>query len=310
MEHVSVCVATYGRPGLLNKLLDSLIVLRTDDSFTFSILVVDNDCHQSARAIVERIRASALVAVEYRLCPRKSLSLARNTCVENARGDYIAFIDDDEYADPQWLLNLVRCARLYAADVVHGPVRPYFGRPVPEWIRRNIAFEPLRYKTGVSWYSTKATNNCLIRRRVFDEKRLRFDPVYGLTGGEDTEFFFRVRRVGYRFSWCAEALTYEYFGPERANISWILSRARRSGNTCFRVYAGSRSRWGRVRRLLYILVRMVLVVAVSPAFFLAALFSMRYPFFPVYKLFFYAGEFDGFMGRMVCEYPECAVISV
>jgi len=43
LEHVSVCICTYKRPSLLEKLLYKLENLKTDDHFTYSIVAVDND---------------------------------------------------------------------------------------------------------------------------------------------------------------------------------------------------------------------------------------------------------------------------
>ena len=43
--------------------------------------------------------------------------------------DYIAFLDDDEEADPSWLNELVNTLGAYSADIVTGPVLSRFPTP-------------------------------------------------------------------------------------------------------------------------------------------------------------------------------------
>ena len=61
--------------------------------------------------------------------PRPGISHARNRGVAEAKGDFVAFIDDDELPAPNWLESLLLTQRTYRADVVLGPVRPVFDRP-------------------------------------------------------------------------------------------------------------------------------------------------------------------------------------
>lgn len=59
-----------------------------------------------------------------------------------ATGDYIATIDDDDYADRQWLLNLYRAIITYGADIVHGPVVWEFPAGTPDYIRVGFSGQP------------------------------------------------------------------------------------------------------------------------------------------------------------------------
>src|ERR1051326_8119836 len=123
VPHVCVCICTYRRPELLKRLLQSLKDQETGGTFTFSVVVADNDKSGSGRQTVAESAAEGAVTVTYCIEPRQNIALARNRALEAATGDYIAFIDDDEFPERQWLsLMLAACAR-YGSDGVLGPVK-------------------------------------------------------------------------------------------------------------------------------------------------------------------------------------------
>lgn len=68
------------------------------------------------------------------------------------------------------------------------------------------------------------TGNALVKASAVRGK-LAFDPRYGLSGGEDTDFFYRMWRSGALMVWCQEALLTECVSEERLTIRWLLRRA-------------------------------------------------------------------------------------
>jgi len=65
--------------------------------FTYSIVVADNDQLQSARPVVLEFRSASPIPVTYCAEPQQNIALTRNRAIANASGDYIAFVDDDEF---------------------------------------------------------------------------------------------------------------------------------------------------------------------------------------------------------------------
>ena len=114
-------VCTRERPGALARCLDSLLAQAYPD---FRILVVDNAPVTDATA--EVVRAAARRGpVEYLAEPKAGLSFARNAAVAAAPGEILAWIDDDEYADPHWLAEVARALADHPeADVVSGVIVP------------------------------------------------------------------------------------------------------------------------------------------------------------------------------------------
>jgi glycosyltransferase involved in cell wall biosynthesis len=92
----------------LKVVLDKLNDQQTDGLFTYSVVVTDNDPEQSARELVTAHSSRSLVHVTYCAESQQNIALARNKALQHAEGDFIAFIDDDEYPEDDWLLNLFK----------------------------------------------------------------------------------------------------------------------------------------------------------------------------------------------------------
>ena len=225
MNLICVCVCTFKRPRLLANLLTELGKQITEGKFSYSIIVVDNDSTESARAIVESFGTRLPVPVAYDVEPEQNIALARNKAVARARGDLVAFIDDDELPPEDWLLKLYTALGHYGADGVLGPVVPRFEIDPPKWVLKSRLFERPSHPTGLVLDWTQArTGNVLLRHSVLKEVEGPFRRECG-TGGEDRDFFKRAIDKGHVFLWCQEALVYETVPSHRLRRSFQLRRA-------------------------------------------------------------------------------------
>lgn len=233
---ISICIATFRRPERLTRLLESLSRLSIGSAFTVEVIVVDNDAAETARLIVDKTIESFPYPLYYVVEQQQNISHARNRGVQEARGTWVAFIDDDEEASRNWL-------KAYWQFQLQQPGDGYFGRVIPRleqdtapsWMDLNHFFARTRYATGelVPDFKTP-TCNAFIRRSWFDQ--YQFDPRFGLSGGEDGELFRRMRDDGALWYWCDEAVTYEYYPPERVCCRWLLQRAFSGGTVYTRLH--------------------------------------------------------------------------
>lgn len=223
-KHISVCICTFKRLPLLKRLLEKLAEQETDGLFTFSIVVADNDGEKSAEALVAEFGTNSTIATTYCLQPQQNIALTRNKAIENAAGDYIAFIDDDEFPIKRWLVTLFKALNEYKVDGVLGPVKRHFDQPPPEWVIKGDFYERATYPTGlvIDWRKGR-TGNVLLRKDLFAEDARPFRPEF--RQGEDQEFFHRMIEKGHRFIWCNEAVAYEVVPPIRWNRRFMLRRA-------------------------------------------------------------------------------------
>ena len=224
LPHISVCICTYKRPESLTRLLRELARQDTAGLFTYSIVVIDNDRLRSAAPVVERWAAGSSIAAGYYVEPRQGIALARNQAVKSAQGNFLAFIDDDEFPVPQWLLSLFSTLREYGTDGVLGPVRPHFDDHAPRWVKEGGFYERPPHSTGMRLvWSQCRTGNVLIKSAVFAEEEQPFNPE--CLSGEDLDFFKRMIDKGRAFVWCNEAVAYEDVPPARWKRAFLVRRA-------------------------------------------------------------------------------------
>jgi len=226
--HISVCVCTYKRPELLKQLLHELARQETSGLFTYSVVITDNDHLQSANAVVSKFATTSAVPVRYCVEPLQRIALARNRSIANADGDFIAFVDDDEFPSPYWLVTLFKAWKQHGVDGVLGPVRPYFLEGTPRWVVRGKFYERRTYPTGfvINWEQGR-TGNVLLHRRVLAGSDQPFNPEF--RAGSDQDFFRRMIEKGYVFIWCNEAVAYEVVLPARWKRGFMCRRALLSG---------------------------------------------------------------------------------
>lgn len=129
---ISVVVCTYNRHELLSKCLASL----SDQSISkdlYEVIVADNDSNDDTLSVVQMYVEKY---PNFRMCReiRRGANHARNAGVGVAKGEYVAFIDDDALAYSDWLYNIYDfLARHKDVVVFGGPYDAYSIKPPPEW---------------------------------------------------------------------------------------------------------------------------------------------------------------------------------
>lgn len=263
MSHVSVCICTFRRPALLGRLLGELEKQQPGAGVTFSAVVVDNDAAQSARATVAQASERGALEIVYAHEPEQNIARARNRALANARGDFIAFIDDDEFPAPGWLAQLLATQRQLAVAGVLAPVLPHYESPPPGWLVRSGITDRPRHATGTPiGLSDARTGNVLLERRLVAGVAEPFDPRFA-SGGEDVDFFRRMMEQGARFVWNDEAVVYESVPEARMTRAYYLRRALLRGRNSLRQSAG------RARKLANSLVALPLYTLALPFTLLA-----------------------------------------
>ncbi|HKB92341.1 MAG TPA: glycosyltransferase family 2 protein [Opitutaceae bacterium] len=230
MTHIAVCICTYKRPDYLRRLLKEVASQETGGLFTYSIVIADNDESESARPVVSEFAASSAVQIKYCVEPVQNIALARNKAIANASGDFIAWIDDDEFPKQGWLLNAFNTCAQYEVDGVLGPVNRYFDDKPPDWIVKGNFYQRPTHKTGfvIPWNAAR-TSNVLLRSKLFAGEELPFRPEFRT--GEDQDFFWRMIEKGHAFVWCNEAVVFEVVPPFRWRRTVMLKRALLRGAT-------------------------------------------------------------------------------
>jgi glycosyltransferase involved in cell wall biosynthesis len=209
----------------LRQLLERLENQRTDGLFTYSVVVADNDSEQSGRQMVTAFSSASQLHVTYCCEPEQNIALARNKALAHAEGDFIAFIDDDEFPVADWLWNLFNANASYEVAGVLGPVKPHFESEPPPWVLKGKFFERPTYSSGheLRWIECR-TGNVLFRKNILSTVITPFRSQFD-TAGEDLDFFRRMIEKGHKFVWCEQAAVYEVVPASRCKRSYLLRRA-------------------------------------------------------------------------------------
>ncbi|MBN2475161.1 MAG: glycosyltransferase [Pirellulales bacterium] len=243
---VSVVVCTYNRAELLRGALESLGKLQTGGRLRYEIVVVDNGSTDHTDRVVEEAIQREEVPIRCIHEPRAGVACARNCAVRLAAGTWIAFFDDDQLAEPDWLLALVATAERTGARYVGGAVRLALPETVlselPPLCRRLLGESvavaapcKLHRKLGVG------TGNLLIHRTVFDQIG-PFDESLR-AAGEDTDLTRRVRAAGIEGWFNPSAVVRHVVPTYRLQDDYFRWTSVRNGT---HLAHRERQRWGRI----------------------------------------------------------------
>jgi glucosyl-dolichyl phosphate glucuronosyltransferase len=234
ISSISVIIATYTRAALLDECLQHLSKQRffAEDE----VIVVDNASADDTPAVVRQHQATFPVALRllYESQPGKSPALARGLAV--AKGEILAFLDDDVNVGAGWLDAVRDTMRESSVGLMGGRVVPRWEPGVPDWVRR----APFRHARlgaplGLLEYSTDVVDlgprtalggNMAVRRHVFDVVggfAAHLGKLRGtLLSGEDHELCVRVQRAGFRAIYVRDAVVHHWVPAERARTSYFL----------------------------------------------------------------------------------------
>lgn len=229
-SRVAVAVITRRRPDSLAVTLRSLQELQVPPSIKVRCIVVDNDAARSALPVMQNMQQQTAMALEYAVEETPGIPHARNKALELAADeDYIAFIDDDDIAEPRWLAALYEAARAYNADVVKGHIVYTFPAHKEHLAALDI-FTDIAVPTGIALDSAWS-NNVLFSTKIYNETGLRFDSSFRDTGGSDHHFFRRAKQSGAKIIMCREAVVKTSVPVERTTWRWLIRRNMRVGAT-------------------------------------------------------------------------------
>ncbi|MEM9107705.1 MAG: glycosyltransferase, partial [Pseudomonadota bacterium] len=209
----------------LKACLDSLDKLVRPKETDLSVVVVENDSVPFFTGEAEaEAKAAFAIPVFFHHEPRRGIPFARNTALEAALAhdpDWIALIDDDERAEPDWIEKLLDACKAFEAEVANGPVRRIYEKPAPHWWKSQL----LKARPTGTEITEAPTNNVLISARIVrqDGLGLRFDERLTF-GSEDIDFFRRTHAAGARMIWVDDAFVEEDIPASRVTTKRLLSR--------------------------------------------------------------------------------------
>lgn len=171
---ISIIICTYNRDVFLPTALES-VRNQSLEKEKYEIIVINNNSSDNTQEICENFK-NEFPELNFRVVveKRQGLSYARNRGINEAKGEYIAYIDDDAIADKDYAKNIINTFREYKDyDALGGKVSPIYesGRE-PKWLSKYSWGMVAKIDNGdsVKSFSPKYPAGCnmVFRKKVFE----------------------------------------------------------------------------------------------------------------------------------------------
>jgi glucosyl-dolichyl phosphate glucuronosyltransferase len=231
---ISICICTYNRCNILSKCLHSIEnLVDPRPEHDVEIIVIDNNSTDKTPVLVEALMSSFPFRIRYVFEAQQGLSVARNKAIDQAKGDYIAFLDDECIIHPDWLSIIISDINEFRPCIIGGPyIGAFLPGARPKWFKREYGdayFLAFRYERGFQNEFRASGGNMIIRRDVFET--LRFDVGLGMQGnivkvGEEIELQERFLR-DHKFEkvfFEPGIVAHHFIMPEKMRLSYLAKR--------------------------------------------------------------------------------------
>lgn len=217
---ISVAIPTIGRPCLY-QVLKSLKNQHLGHGQTMEIIVADDSEDQCVGNLIEKFDLDMDIALLV-VCSQ-NVAIARNACLDAARGEIILFIDDDEVVPKDWATAMYQQVIDTKADCLFAPIQPVYRPDAPRWLTVLNPIFPEEMRTGVRYAKVVGrAGNSAIRRSFIHKTAIRFDPKYRKYG-EDLFFFTQCAAAGARMLATDRPMVVELIRSDYHNLSSVLS---------------------------------------------------------------------------------------
>jgi len=258
MLKITVILCTYNRYKSLAKALESVANSIVPASMGWDVLVVDNNSSDQTRDVVSDFCKRYPDRFYYLFEPRKGKSYALNSAVQEARGDVLAFVDDDVTVEPTWLHNLAATLNGGEWAGVGGRILPQWPCTPPSWFPEKewfgmapLAMFDLGLQAGPLTDAPFGTNMAFHRRMFQKYGLFRTDLGPGCSGeirNEDTEFGQRLLGAGERLKYEPAALVYHSVPPNRLKKDYFLTWWFEKGRAEIRQAGAAPPKWWLLSR--------------------------------------------------------------
>ena len=234
----TVALCTHNHSDRLERTLAEFAKIREPKS-DWEFLVIDNASRDATPELLARHVWPAGWVVRVVREAQLGIANARNRAIAEARGEYIIFLDDDESADPDWLLAYERLVQEHAPDAFGGRIDVLFEDARPPWLSNEL----LGFLGKLDWgekvkllndLSTPLyTGNFGFRSSIIEQIGL-FDASLGRrgkenNGGEDVDFYRRIIRAGLKVWWMPDAVIFHRIQAEKLSRGYFRDLHYRQG---------------------------------------------------------------------------------
>lgn len=273
MVSASVVICTHDRATVLGRAVAG--ALSEARACGAEVVVVNNASTDGTPALLETLVRRERPTLRAVREPELGLSAARNRGLAVARGEVVAFLDDDAAPRPGWLRAL--CAPFDTPAVVctGGRVLLAFSQPPPAWLTPPLhgtlsAFDPGDEPRVLRYGQHNYPHGGNIAFRVSAARAGGgFSTRLGFRGGrllahEETDLCYRLEAAGGEIRYVPDAVVDHWMLPERLTPEWVLGRHRQSGQSAAIFVLRNRGLFRALWRIRWLYARSLLAAPYTP----------------------------------------------
>lgn len=226
---LTIVICTYNRAHILPEALESLL-RQTVSPEDYYLLIIDNNSTDNTQEVLipfkERFPYMRIV-MEY----NQGLSHARNRALKECQTEWLAFLDDDAKAHPDWVETILKTIEKGDFDGFGGPYYAWhhYG-PAPRWLPEDFGTYESPQGYGLLEENTYIPGGNSVLRCDAARSVGTFSTELGMNGdhcgyGEETQFFERMRTAGYRMGYVPQMKIDHCVLPYKYTLRWQIRSA-------------------------------------------------------------------------------------
>lgn len=255
---ITAIICTYNRAEYLRRSIKSLEI-QTLDKDLYEVLVIDNGSTDNTKNVFEE-SSRKVPNIKYYYEPEHGLSNARNKGLSIASGEYVAFLDDDAIASPEWLEKILEAFETFKPrpGVIGGKIEPIWESVPPSWFTDTL----LRSISIIHWsekpayindYQWLAGTNIAYPKEIIESVG-GFDITLGrvqnnLMSGEETLVNEKIRENGYGILYSPDIVVKHLVPGNRVNKRYLIYRHYWDGYSTAYVHCQTRYANSKIRKL-------------------------------------------------------------
>jgi glycosyltransferase involved in cell wall biosynthesis len=234
---LTVAIPTYNGESRLSKVLEHLQRQQGIENLNWEILVVDNNSKDNTAKLIQTYQINWPPGVPLRYCfeSEQGLAFARNKAITEAKGELVGFLDDDNLADPNWVISAYKFGQEHPqagayGSQIHGlfAVEPSKDiKPILFYLAINERGDkPYLYEPRKKGFPPGA--GLVVRRHVWLEYVPKHLLLIGRVGksmlaGEDAEAMLYIHRGGWEIWYNPEMLIEHIIPAWRLEKKYLIS---------------------------------------------------------------------------------------
>jgi GT2 family glycosyltransferase/trans-aconitate methyltransferase len=218
---ISLAIATFNRPGYLEKCIDSInkLIIPSD---CVEIVIVDDG--SSEKYNVDLLQKNCSFQIRYIKKEHSGICATKNKAIEESSGEFMASLDDDMVVSPLWLIQLMSG---FVNENIAGVGSTVLTYPDEYYLTKYSDYRELirrPFKDSTGEILNVLTGSACIRKTVLQEiggfNQKQSDEGIAF-GGDDVDITWAIRNQGYKLNHVEDAIT---FHNHRNNIKSLIKQ--------------------------------------------------------------------------------------